>query len=280
MLKDAPCAVAIARTIGSPRPRPSLCAARGAPAPPRWNGTSSQSASPGAMTGPVLATVSTARPLSVPTSAHTVPFATLWLRALSTRLATARSDNARSPAISAGASVTAMASPRAAISVPRAASTSRVIAARSSGSRRPMPRWLRASVSSASISRSCSSPAARTRSQAVRSACPDASGLRIATSSSVRDRASGVRSSCDALVTNWRCASNDASRRPKRSSIMSASSRRSSSGPSRASRSCRLVAEIRRAAAVIRRSGRSARPATNQPSATDTNAMIARAMPE
>ena len=37
-----------------------------------------------------------------------------------------------------------------------------------------------------------------------------------------------------------------------------------------ASRSCRLSAEIRRVVAVITRSGRSTRPATTQPAATDT----------
>ena len=196
------------------------------------------------------------------------------------RFATARSDKAQSPAMSAGPSVTSIPSPRAATSVPRAASTSRVTAARSSGSRRAIPRWPRASMSSASISRSCSAPAARTRSHAVRSDSDEAAGSRSATSSSVRERASGVRSSCEALATNWRWASNDMSRRANRPSIVSASSRRSSSGPSSASRSCRFVAEILRAAAVIRRSGRSARPAANQPSATDTTAMIPSAMPE
>ena len=40
-----------------------------------------------------------------------------------------------------------------------------------------------------------------------------------------------------------------------------------------ASRSCRLSAEIRRAAVVIWRSGRSTRPATTQPAATDTTAI-------
>ena len=45
-------------------------------------------------------------------------------------------------------------------------------------------------------------------------------------------------------------------------------------GPGTASRSCRLSAEIRRVAAVISRSGRSTRPATTQPSSTDTSVMM------
>ena len=40
--------------------------------------------------------------------------------------------------------------------------------------------------------------------------------------------------------------------------------------PARFSRSCRLLAEIARAAPVMTRSGRSARSATSQPRTTDT----------
>ena len=79
-------------------------------------------------------------------------------------------------------------------------------------------------------------------------------------------RVSGVRSSWEALATKCRWASKAASRRAKRSSRVSPSCLNSSSAPSRASRSCRLVAEIRRAVAVMVRTGRSTRPATNQPS--------------
>ena len=48
----------------------------------------------------------------------------------------------------------------------------------------------------------------------------------------------------------------------------------SSPGPGTASRWCRLSSEIARAAAVISRSGRSTRPATSQPSATEAMAMM------
>ena len=55
--------------------------------------------------------------------------------------------------------------------------------------------------------------------------------------------------------------------------MVSARSFISSSGPDTASRSCSLSSEIRWVAAVICRSGRSARPATPQPSATDATVM-------
>ena len=51
-------------------------------------------------------------------------------------------------------------------------------------------------------------------------------------------------------------------------------------GPVRASRSCRLVAEIRRAAAVIVLSGRSTRPASSQPAPTAVADTMTRAMPD
>ena len=63
-----------------------------------------------------------------------------------------------------------------------APTTSAVIAARSTGSSRSRPRWLLASVSSASISRSCCSPAASTRPQAACSAGTDGCGSASATS--------------------------------------------------------------------------------------------------
>ena len=62
--------------------------------------------------------------------------------------------------------------------------------------------------------------------------------------------------------------------------MVSPSSLSSSVGPCRASRSCRLSSEMRWAAAVISRTGRSARPATSQPSATDITVMMARAISE
>ena len=85
---------------------------------------------------------------------------------------------------------------------------------------------------------------------------------------------SGVRSSCEALATNRRCAANAPSSRASSPSIVSASSVSSSRGPVMVSRSCRLSAEIRRVAAVIARSGRSARPAMTQPSSTATTVMM------
>jgi hypothetical protein len=51
-------AVAMARTMDSPRPSPSLRPVRAVPS--RWNGWKSYSMAFGGTTGPVLATVSTA----------------------------------------------------------------------------------------------------------------------------------------------------------------------------------------------------------------------------
>ena len=92
--------------------------------------------------------------------------------------------------------------------------------------------------------------------------------------------ASGVRSSCEALATNRRCAANAPSSRSSSPSMVSARSFSSSPGPGMASRSCRLSAEIRRVAAVIRRSGRSTRCAVSQPSTTETTVMMASAITE
>ena len=47
-----------------------------------------------------------------------------------------------------------------------------------------------------------------------------------------------------------------------------------------ASRSCKLSAEIRRAAVVIWRSGRSTRPATTQPAAIDSTTITPSAIAE
>ena len=127
------------------------------------------------------------------------------------------------------------------------ASAASVIAARSSGRRSSGPRWLRASVSSASITRSCSAPAASTRSQIARSESASACGSASATSIIARSSVSGVRSSCEAFATNRRWASNAACRRASRPSIVSPSSFSSSSGPVSASRSWRFSSEIWRA---------------------------------
>ena len=61
---------------------------------------------------------------------------------------------------------------------------------------------------------------------------------------------------------------------------MSPSSLSSSSGPVIAMRWCRVRAEIRRAAAVIVRSGLSTRPAISHPSPTETTAMMPSAIPD
>ncbi len=106
------------------------------------------------------------------------------------------------------------------------------------------------------------------------------SGLAIATSSEARMVASGVRSSWEALATKRRWAANAPSSRSSSPSIVSARSFTSSAGPGTASRACRLSAEIRRVAVVIRRSGLSTRCAVNQPSTTETTAMMASAATE
>ena len=106
------------------------------------------------------------------------------------------------------------------------------------------------------------------------------SGLPAATSTEVRIIVRGVRSSWATLAMNRRWASNAASRRPRRSSIVSPSCLISSGGPASASRSWRFSCEIRRVRAVISRSGLSTRPATIQPSHVETTAMIASAIPD
>ena len=60
-------------------------------------------------------------------------------------------------------------------------------------------------------------------------------------------------------------------------SKVSASSRSSSLGPCMAMRSCRVLADARRAARRSPGAGRSMRPAISQPSPTDTTAATARA---
>ena len=91
---------------------------------------------------------------------------------------------------------------------------------------------------------------------------------------------SGVRSSCETLAANWRCAAKDVSRRSSRRVEGVAELAQLVVGAVRARRRWRLLAEISRAAAVIVRSGRSARPATTQPSPIARSAMIASAMPD
>ena len=74
-----------------------------------------------------------------------------------------------------------------------------------------------------------------------------------------------------------RCAWNDASSRPNRSSRVPPSSLISSPRPRTPSRRCRLLAEMSLAVVMIERSGRTNRPAISQPAATDNTAMIANA---
>src|ERR1700733_11266743 len=138
----------------------------------------------------------------------------------------------------------------------------------------PPPRL--ASVSSASSIRSCSICSSSSSWPVARSVSALASGSASATWSRVRSSVRGVRSSCDALATNRRWASNDASSRASSSSSVSPSALNSSCGPSSASRSCRFPAEIVRAVAVIERTGRSTRPAANQPRTAEPTVVTAK----
>ncbi len=151
---------------------------------------------------------------------------------------------------------------------------------RSAGSRLLMPPSPLARVSSASRRRCWWMPDSRSSWPVVRHCWMVVPGLRSATCSRVRSRVSGVRSSWEALATKCRWEAKEVSRRASRSLRVPASSLNSSSGPARVSRSCRLVAEIRRAVAVMVRTGRSTRPATSQPRAKASAAMTVSAMPD
>ena len=198
--------------------------------------------------------------------------------ALSTRLAASCWIRRGSPSRAAGWMSAWTCRPRRLIAGRAAASAALVMAARSAGSRSPGPASLLARVSSASMRCSCSALEASRSRLTARQVLVVAAGSARVTWSRVRSRVSGVRSSCEALAANRRCASKEASSRANRPSRVSASSLSSSSGPCRASRSCRLLAEIRRAAAVIVRNGRSTCPAMTQPIAAAATAMTARAM--
>jgi len=278
MARVAPWAAVMACTIDSPRPRPLGWPARSAPS--RWNGRKSRSTSAGGTTGPLLTTVRTALPSRVSVATSMWPWATLWFSALSTRLAASRSASRGSPAAGAADSAACTSRSRSSASGRRARRTWPASPARSKGSQVPRPACPRARVRSASMSCSCWAPAARTRSCAARRVSAVASGSARATWLRIRCLASGVRSSCEALATNWRWALNDASSRASSPSKVSPSSLSSSSGPPRASRSCRLVAEISRAAAVMVRSGRSTRPATSQPRPMESTAIPVSASPD
>ncbi len=208
-----------------------------------------------------------ARPSAVPVSISAHPPGTLCRTAFSTRFATRLSTSRGSPSAGARPSLASISTSRITVAT---------MSATSKGSARSMPRSLLASVSSASISFSCCSPSASTSSQAFRSVPASASGSASATCSTVRSAVSGVRSSCEALATKCRCAWKDPSSRPNRSFRVSPSRVNSSSRGPRRSRRLRLLAEMSRAVAVITRTGRSRRPATSQPNATDSTTSTAR----
>ena len=225
----------MARTIDRPSPWwPSARAAR--PPPRRGKGSKIRSVSSSRTTGPVLVTDTTACPLSAAVRISTRPPGRLYRTALSTRFATRRSMRAASPAAGAGSSTVASSEPVALQVGARVSSTWPASWARSTGSRWLTPRSVEASVSNDSSSRSCSWPAARSSSQVARRLASVALGSASATCSSVRSTVSGVRSSCEALATKRRCASNEASKRARRSSSVSPSRLNSSSGPVSASR--------------------------------------------
>lgn len=105
------------------------------------------------MTGPLLDTRSAGRSPAVPVQIRTQPPGTLYRMALSTRLLASRSTSRGAPAVQAGASSEVTSVPSTAAGS-RSRSTPATTGRRSSGARTSRPRWLLASVSSASIRRS------------------------------------------------------------------------------------------------------------------------------
>ncbi len=99
------------------------------------------------------------------------------------------------------------------------------------------------------------------------------------TSTSVRITASGVRSSWLAFATKRRWLSKAASSRASIASNVSASSFSSSGGPSSAIRSSSVSSDSRRAVAVTRLTGCSARPASTYAAAMPTTAVTAKTSP-
>src|SRR5215468_5603312 len=81
MVRAAPCAWAMAWTMDSPRPRPSLWLVRSVPS--RWKGRSSRSTAAAGTTGPVLITDRTAQEFLVPVTTSMYPPGTLCRSALS-----------------------------------------------------------------------------------------------------------------------------------------------------------------------------------------------------
>ena len=157
--------------------------------------------------------------------------------ALSIRLAASRCSSRASPSTGRGPMAGADVTLRAARLRLAGCSTPLAMSGRGRrDSRRSRPRWLRARVSSASMSCSCWSPASSEHPCRCRGGGQGGAGSARAIWSRVRLRASGVRSSWEALATNWRWASNAASSRASSPSMVSPRSLSSSSGPARASR--------------------------------------------
>ena len=268
---------AIARTIERPSPRPPSLAVRSASR--RWNGWKSRSIScggdrrPGVRDGEdASCSVGVAvRDLDPAAGAGCGETALLD----QVRDAAARPDVA-SPLVRAGPSA---ALDRQAVVVGRLASPSAATAARSTGSCRSSPRWLRERVRSASISRSCCSPAASTCSQVSRRAATRRRPGRRA-----RPRPAPARASAACAARARRSRRTGAARRTTPSSRSSRPSKvfpsclSSSSGPARSRRRCRLA---RRdvARGVRDRAQRPQRPpGDSQPSQIESSAMIASAI--
>ena len=142
---SAPCALAIACTIDSPRPWPSLCRVRAAPS--RSNGWNRRSISSGGTAGPEFATDTNACRSRVPVVISTWPPGVLWRIALSIRLVIRRSSSRGSPGVGAGferrANVEVQVRDLRLVREHR----SEVSAARSSRSRRSSPAWPRVRAS-------------------------------------------------------------------------------------------------------------------------------------
>ena len=274
----------MAATMERPRPLPWPVPVRSAPR--RRKGCARSATRRWSRTGPPDSTARDTAPASSPSACTATliqPPGSLCVIALSTMLSTARRSSVWLPHTQAESSIrfSRTVRPLAAMSFARPV---RAVSASRPRARRPesvnLPCWVRARTRKLSSSRSTWSSSARIRAASVAVVAGTGPGLARATSREARIVVSGVRSSWEALATKRRWASKEPSRRPRRSSMVSARSFTSSPGPLMARRSCRLSAVIRRVAAVITRSGRSTRPATNQPSPTETTAMTPRAMAE
>ena len=150
------CAAATAWTIESPRPRPLVPFVRSLSS--RWNGWKSRSSSFGGIVGPVFSMVSRARPARVSVLTSMRPLGRVVPDGVRDEVRDETLEQAR---VAGRCGRLEPGRDRQALVVDRSRA-SRVIASRSTGSWRSRPRWLRERVSSASISRSCCSPAAST----------------------------------------------------------------------------------------------------------------------